>query len=94
MPPTIDTDFLARQRPAQISMALEPAPNVLNSLILLNAIDKLSGLGDWIERTAARLSPARKSGPSCLTGRRSRAGRSATARRRTASKTGRSSGGR
>jgi ArsR family transcriptional regulator len=38
-------------------MALEPAPNVLNSLILLNAIDKLSGLGDWIERTAARLSP-------------------------------------
>jgi DNA-binding transcriptional ArsR family regulator len=57
MPPTIDTDFLARQQPAQISVALEPVHSVLNSLVLLNAVEKLSGLGDWIDRTAARLSP-------------------------------------
>jgi DNA-binding transcriptional ArsR family regulator len=57
MPPTIEADFLSRQQPAHISVALEPAHNVLNSLILLNSVEQLSGLGDWVDRTAARLSP-------------------------------------
>jgi DNA-binding transcriptional ArsR family regulator len=57
MPPVIETDFMARQQPARIDVALEPAHNILNSLVLLNFVDKLSGLGDWVDRTAARLSP-------------------------------------
>jgi ArsR family transcriptional regulator len=57
MPPTLEIDFIARQQPLSMSVALEPAHNVLNSLILLDAVEKLSGLSEWIDRTAARLSP-------------------------------------
>jgi DNA-binding transcriptional ArsR family regulator len=57
MPPTIETDFMARQQPVRIGVALEPAHNMLNSLVLLNFVEKLSGLGDWVNQTAAQLSP-------------------------------------
>lgn len=58
MPPTLEADFIGRPQATSISIALEPAHNVLNSLILLNTVDKLSGLGEWVERTAAQLAPA------------------------------------
>jgi ArsR family transcriptional regulator len=57
MPTTLDNDLIARQGGISLSVALEPAQNVLNSMILLNAVDKLSGLGEWVNQTAARLSP-------------------------------------
>ncbi|MBK9715483.1 MAG: winged helix-turn-helix transcriptional regulator [Kouleothrix sp.] len=58
MPPTLDLDFITRQPQPSIGVALEPAHNVLNSMVLLNAVEKLSGLGEWVYRTAARLSAA------------------------------------
>ena len=55
MPPTLEADLLPRSQPVGISIALEPAHNALNSLLLLHS--DLSGLDDWVNRTAARLSP-------------------------------------
>jgi DNA-binding transcriptional ArsR family regulator len=40
-----------------LTVALEPAQNGLHSLTLLAKTDHLSGLGDWVTRTAAALSP-------------------------------------
>ncbi|HJZ46280.1 MAG TPA: metalloregulator ArsR/SmtB family transcription factor [Roseiflexaceae bacterium] len=57
MPPTLDTDMIARTPSASLSVALEPAQNVLNSLNLLTAADKFSGLDEWVTRTAADMSP-------------------------------------
>jgi DNA-binding transcriptional ArsR family regulator len=57
MPLTLDADFVAGSQPANLSVALEPAHNILNSMLLLNAVEKLSGLDEWVTRTAARLSP-------------------------------------
>lgn len=58
MPPNLATDFLARPRSVALRVALDPVPSVLNSLLLLNMTEKYSGLGDWVGRSAARLSPA------------------------------------
>ena len=57
MPPTLESDFIARSQAPDMSVALEPAHNVLNSMVLLNAVDKLSGLDEWVTRTVADLSP-------------------------------------
>lgn len=58
MPPTLDSDLIARTPVASLSVALEPAQNVLNSLVLLTAVDRFSGLDEWVTRTAAQMSPA------------------------------------
>ena len=60
MPPTLDSDLVSRTPIASLSVALEPAQNVLNSLVLLAAADRLSGLDEWITRTSAQLSPAER----------------------------------
>jgi DNA-binding transcriptional ArsR family regulator len=39
------------------NVALEPAISMFGSLMLLNAVADVSGLGDWIVRTAAALPP-------------------------------------
>src|SRR5215212_11290247 len=57
MPPTLDSDLIARTPVASLSVALEPAQNVLNSLVLLAAVDRLSGLDEWLTRTSAQMSP-------------------------------------
>jgi DNA-binding transcriptional ArsR family regulator len=57
MPPTLDSDLVSRMPTASLSVALEPAQNILNSLVLLAAVDRLSGLDEWITRTAAQMSP-------------------------------------
>jgi DNA-binding transcriptional ArsR family regulator len=41
-------------------VALEPAHSVLNSLVLLEKAHELSGLHDWVVRTAAELSEERR----------------------------------
>jgi DNA-binding transcriptional ArsR family regulator len=58
MPPTLESDLIPRTPTASLSVALEPAQNVINSLVLLTAADRLSGLDDWITRTAAQMPPA------------------------------------
>jgi DNA-binding transcriptional ArsR family regulator len=60
MPPTIDSDLISRTPVASLSVALEPAQNVLNSLVLLTAVDRFSGLDEWVTRTAAQMSPAER----------------------------------
>src|SRR5215204_3527840 len=60
MPPTLDSDLIARTPVASLSVALEPAQNVLNSLVLLTAVDRFSGLDDWVTRTAAQMTPAER----------------------------------
>jgi DNA-binding transcriptional ArsR family regulator len=57
MPPTLDSDLIARTPVASLSVALEPAQNVLNSLVLLTAVDRFSGLDAWVTRTAAQMPP-------------------------------------
>jgi DNA-binding transcriptional ArsR family regulator len=52
--------MISRSPAASLSVALEPAQNVLNSLILLNAAEKFSGLDEWVTRTAARMSPVER----------------------------------
>src|SRR4029079_4055519 len=60
MPPTLDSDLIARTPSASLSVALEPAQNVINSLVLLAAVDRLSGLDEWLTRTSAQMSPAER----------------------------------
>jgi ArsR family transcriptional regulator len=56
----LETDFILGPQKSNISVALEPMPNALNSLVMLNSVEELSGLGDWVVRTAASLSPERR----------------------------------
>jgi len=49
--------FILTQEEIAISVAIEPVFNMLYSLMLLNQADHLSGLGDWVTRTKARLTP-------------------------------------
>jgi DNA-binding transcriptional ArsR family regulator len=59
MPP-LESDFILGPQRSNISVAVEPVPNALNSLVMLNNVDELSGLGDWVVQTAASLSPERR----------------------------------
>jgi DNA-binding transcriptional ArsR family regulator len=43
-----------------MSVSLEPAQNLLYSLVLLTKAEKMEGLGDWVPRTAAALTPAER----------------------------------
>src|SRR5690242_10672578 len=60
MPPTLDSDLVSRMPAASLSVALEPAQNVLNSLVLLTAVDRFSGLDEWVTRTAAQMPAAER----------------------------------
>jgi ArsR family transcriptional regulator len=60
MPPSLDSDLISRTPAASLSVALEPAQNVLNSLVLLTAVDRFSGLDEWVTRTVAQMSPAER----------------------------------
>lgn len=42
-------------QPTSIQIALEPVYNALNSLSLLNEVERLTGLNTWVTRTAAAL---------------------------------------
>ena len=55
-----DPDFIVGPTISPISVALEPAHSVLNSLLLLDKADKLSGLDEWVTRTTAALTPERR----------------------------------
>jgi DNA-binding transcriptional ArsR family regulator len=50
-------DFIEIPNVAPLSVALEPAQNAFHSLLLLTKAEELSGLSDWVIRTADALTP-------------------------------------
>jgi DNA-binding transcriptional ArsR family regulator len=58
--PAPEPGFIVAPVAPPISVALEPAHNSLNSLLLLVKADKLSGLDTWVTRTAAALTPEQR----------------------------------
>lgn len=58
MPATLTADLMRRSPEAKLSLGIEPAPNILTSMQFINSVEALSGLGEWVTRTAAQLSPA------------------------------------
>ncbi|MEE8306169.1 MAG: hypothetical protein V3R81_02830, partial [Gammaproteobacteria bacterium] len=55
-----DPDFIVSPTISPVSVALEPAHSALNSLMLLDQIEKWSGLDEWVTRTAAALTPEQR----------------------------------
>lgn len=56
--PKLETELVMTPKTAMLQVAVEPTINVLNSLVLLSQVDKFSGLGDWINKTAAEIEPS------------------------------------
>lgn len=55
--PAPDPDFIVVPTIPPVSVALEPANNMFNSLLLLAKGGELSGLDEWVARTVAVLAP-------------------------------------
>ncbi|MBU0492041.1 MAG: winged helix-turn-helix domain-containing protein [Chloroflexi bacterium] len=55
--PAPEPDFLVTRADPPIRVALEPAINALNSLLLLVKADRISGLDEWVARAIAALPP-------------------------------------
>ena len=56
--PTPTTDFILATRAVPTSIALEPALNALNSLMILTKKEYMPGAPDWVAAAAASLTPA------------------------------------
>ncbi|MBN1964968.1 MAG: winged helix-turn-helix transcriptional regulator [Anaerolineae bacterium] len=52
-----EPDFVMAPDTITTTIALEPAQNALHSLALIHKVQHMSGLDDWVTRTAAALSP-------------------------------------
>jgi DNA-binding transcriptional ArsR family regulator len=57
MAPATESDLLPRTQPVSITVAAEPAVNIIHSMLLLNMGETLSGLSEWVGHTAAQLTP-------------------------------------
>ena len=55
--PAPEQDLIVTSLTALVEFSLEPARNAIHSLTLLVKDEHLSGLGEWVVRTAAALSP-------------------------------------
>lgn len=55
--PAPTTDIVRKPKQAAITVALEPAHHLLNSLMLLIQSEHLSGYGEWVTNTAVSLTP-------------------------------------
>ena len=55
--PKPEADLVLVPRTAIVQVALEPAINILNSLVMLSQVEKYSGLGEWINQTASDIKP-------------------------------------
>lgn len=60
MPAQLQTELVRNAPATTIQFEIEPAHNALYSMILLNVADQLSGLDEWVTRTAQALSPERR----------------------------------
>ncbi len=58
--PAPEASFVSPETVSCVSFGLEPAFNTLHSLMLLTKVDHLSGLDEWVTRTAAALAPERR----------------------------------
>jgi DNA-binding transcriptional ArsR family regulator len=58
--PAFETDLVRTPVKTTISIALEPALNLFNSLLLLSKAEHLSGLNEWVTRTAASMTPEQR----------------------------------
>jgi DNA-binding transcriptional ArsR family regulator len=65
--PAPEPDLIVRPPVSPISVALEPAHSSLTSLVLLFKADQLSGLDEWVTRTAAALTPEQRHTNSLVT---------------------------
>lgn len=54
-----DANFILAPTKTAFQIALAPVQNAINSLVLLNKAENLSGLDDWVTRTVAGLPPDR-----------------------------------
>ena len=55
--PAPEASLVSSISESNVSFSIEPAFNVLHSLMLLTKVDHLSGLDEWVTRTALALSP-------------------------------------
>lgn len=55
--PVSDQEFIVAPTLSPLTISLEPAQNVVHSLMLLAKSDAVSGFGDWVVRTVAALTP-------------------------------------
>lgn len=60
MPAEIQSDLILPPPALAVTYELEPAQNVLYSLMLLNYAEHLSGLDDWVTRTSQAMLPERR----------------------------------
>jgi hypothetical protein len=58
--PAPEASLVSPNTESNVSFSLEPAFNALHSLMLLTKVDHLSGLDEWVTRTAAALPPDRR----------------------------------
>ena len=58
--PAPEPDFIVAPAAAPVRVALEPAHNVINSLGLIFKAGELSGLDEWVTRTAEALTPEQR----------------------------------
>ena len=50
-------DFIEIPNAAPVTVALEPVQNAIHSMLLLTKAEDVSGLNDWVTRTASALTP-------------------------------------
>jgi DNA-binding transcriptional ArsR family regulator len=55
-----DPDFIVAPTVSPVRVALEPAQNALNSLLLLDKAEEYSGLDEWVTRSTAALTPEQR----------------------------------
>lgn len=60
MPAELSSEFILTAPPTLVSFELEPAYNILYSMVLLNYSEQLSGLDEWVTRTWNSFSPERR----------------------------------
>ena len=58
--PAPEQDFIVTPPTPSVEFSLEPARNAIHSLTLLVKDEHLSGLGEWVVRTAAALGPVER----------------------------------
>jgi len=56
--PKLEAELVMTPKTTALQVEVEPALNVLNSLVLLSQVDKFSGLGEWINQTASEMEPS------------------------------------
>ncbi len=58
--PALESSLISPTSESNISFGVEPVFNALYSLLLLTKVDHLSGLDEWVTRTAVALPPDRR----------------------------------